>query len=272
MESLDIKNPFGGPVYHFDSCTSTMDEARRFNREVPNGTVVMAAMQTRGRGRFPGRAWAASAGKNLTFTLILRYDGFSSVPVAITLRSGIAVARAIEALEPVLAARLAVKWPNDVMLGNKKCAGLIAESDGNTVLLGIGVNVAEDFGGTSGSAGTKMPGAASIAGELAALDKAAALVYAEAPHRVPILLEKTLSSLFDTLSSGFDDAWRGELENRLYLKGQTVSFVTGAADAPRTVAGTLAGINQSGALLLIPVGKTEAEAFAAGEITSATGG
>ena len=262
MEPLGIKNPFGGPVYRVDSCTSTMDEARRLCGEAPHGTAVMAALQTKGRGRFPARAWAASAGKNLTFTLILRYDGFSSVPAAITLRSGIAVARAIEALAPVLASRTAVKWPNDVMLGNKKCAGMIAESDGGTVLLGIGVNVAEDFGG----AGAEALNAVSIAGELSALDAAAAAAYTEAPHRIPLLLEKTLFALFDTLSAGFDRLWREEFEKRLYMKGQTVSFVTGTADAPRTVAGALAGIDSDGALLIIPSGKTEAEAFAAGEV------
>lgn len=266
MELLGIKNPFGGPVYRVDSCTSTMDEARRLCGEAPHGTAVMAALQTKGRGRFPSRAWTASAGKNLTFTLILRYDGFSSVPAAITLRSGIAVARAIEALEPALASRVAVKWPNDVMLGNKKCAGLIAESDGSTVLLGIGVNVAEDFE----KAGAEAPNAVSIASELYALDTTAAAAYAEAPHRVPLLLEKILFALFDTLSAGFDRLWREEFEKRLYLKGRMISFVAGiaagSAAAPRTVTGTLTGIDSDGAILVIPAGKTEAEAFAAGEV------
>ncbi|MDR2445636.1 MAG: biotin--[acetyl-CoA-carboxylase] ligase [Spirochaetaceae bacterium] len=262
MELLDIKNPFGGPVYHVDSCTSTMDEARRLCGEAPHGTIVMADLQTRGRGRFPSRTWTASAGKNLTFTLILRYDGFLSVPAAITLRSGIAVARAIEALEPVLALRTAVKWPNDVMLGSKKCAGLIAESDGRTVLLGIGVNVAENFGRDGATA----PNAVSIMDELSTLDTAAAAAYAEASHRVPLLLEKTLFALFYTLSADFDGLWREEFEKRLYMKGKTVSFVSGTVAAPCTVAGTLAGIDSGGALLVIPNGKTEAEAFAAGEV------
>ncbi|MDR2344275.1 MAG: biotin--[acetyl-CoA-carboxylase] ligase [Spirochaetaceae bacterium] len=265
MKLTDIENPFGGAVYYFDSCTSTMDEARRLAGEVPHGTVVVAALQTGGRGRFSSRRWAGTAGKNLTFTLILRYAGFSSVPGAVTLRSGIAVARAIEALEPVLAARIAVKWPNDVMLGDKKCAGIIAESDGSMVLIGIGVNVAEDFGVTSRK---EAPDAVSIVSALAELDGAAAGSYAEAPHRIPFILEKVLFSLANTLSSGFDDAWREEFEKRLYLKGRTVRFVAGNTAVPRTVTGTLAGISAGGEIILIPDGKTEAEAFAAGEITS----
>jgi biotin-(acetyl-CoA carboxylase) ligase len=148
------------------------------------------------------------------------------------------------------------------MLGYKKCAGLIAESDGSTVLLGIGVNVAEDFGG----AGAEAPNAVSIVEELSKLEKAAAAEYAEAPHRVPLLLEKTLFALFYTLSADFDGLWREEFEKRLYLKGQTVSFVSGTAATPRTVAGTITGIDSGGALLVIPTGKTVAEAFAAGEV------
>jgi BirA family biotin operon repressor/biotin-[acetyl-CoA-carboxylase] ligase len=262
LKLLDIKNPFGGPVYYFDSCTSTMDEARRLSEESPAGTVAAAALQTHGRGRFPSRPWTASAGKNLIFTLILRYEGFQSVPAAITLRSGIAVAQAIEALEPVLAPRIALKWPNDVMLGGKKCAGLIAESDGSVVLIGIGVNVAESFRGQAGKA---VPNAVSIAEALGALDESAADAYREAPHRVPLLLEKVLYALSDTLSSRFDGLWQEEFERSLYLKGQTVSFLTGAAEASRTVTGILIGINSGGELLVIPDGKTEAEIFAAGE-------
>jgi BirA family biotin operon repressor/biotin-[acetyl-CoA-carboxylase] ligase len=242
-----------------------MDEARRLVREAPHGTLVVADMQTNGRGRFSSRSWVASAGKNLTFTLILRYTRFSSVPAAITLRSGIAVARTIEELEPVLMPGISVKWPNDVMLGDKKCAGLIAESDGSAVLLGIGVNVAEDF---DGAARTEAPNAVSIASALAALDRAAAMAYAEAPYRIPLILEKTLSSLFDALSPAFDGAWHEEFEKRLYMKGRTVRFTAGSAAAPRAVEGTLAGINAEGGLLIIPDGKTEAEAFSAGEITS----
>ncbi|MDR3356694.1 MAG: biotin--[acetyl-CoA-carboxylase] ligase [Spirochaetaceae bacterium] len=265
MKPAGLENPFGGEFLYFDSCVSTMDEARRLSAGASHGTVVMAGLQSGGRGRFPSRSWVASAGKNLTFTLILRYSGFSSVPVALTLRCGIAVARAIEALEPLLSPLVAVKWPNDVMLGDKKCAGLLAEYDGSVVLLGIGVNVAEDFGGAGR---TDAPlNAVSIAGALAALDEAAGADCKDAPHSIQRLLEKVLAELFVTLSPDFDCLWRAELEKRLYMKGRSVRFVTGAAAAPRTVSGMLAGIGAGGELLVIPAGKHEVEAFAAGEIS-----
>jgi BirA family biotin operon repressor/biotin-[acetyl-CoA-carboxylase] ligase len=237
-----------------------MDEARRFTEEeAPHGTALMAGLQTKGRGRYATRAWTASAGKNLTFTLILRYSGFSKIPAAITLRSGLAVAQAVSKLEPALAPELTVKWPNDVMLGHKKCAGIVTESDGKVVLTGIGVNVAEEFNGTALNA-------ASIAGELALLNKNAALAYAEAPHRMPLLLEKILFSLFTVLSHDFDDLWQQELEKMLYLKGMSVNFDSGGAESPRVVTGSLAGIASDGSVLIIPEGKIEACAFAAGEL------
>jgi BirA family biotin operon repressor/biotin-[acetyl-CoA-carboxylase] ligase len=272
MKQLDIQNPFGEPVYYIDSCASTMDEARRLAESgARHGTAVMAGLQTRGRGRRETRRWTASAGKNLTFTLILRYPDFSRIPAAITLRAGIAVAYAIEAEAPVLREAAAVKWPNDVMLNGKKCAGIIAESDSRAVMLGIGVNIMENF--------EDMPltGAAyqatSIAVELAEFDAGSAAAYAETPDKIPRFLEKVLFSLFHTLSSGFDASWRQEFENRLYMKGRIARFAAGGIPAdkncpPRIVTGTIAGIDADGSILILSEGAETPEAFAAGELTS----
>jgi BirA family biotin operon repressor/biotin-[acetyl-CoA-carboxylase] ligase len=261
MKQVDEVNPFGAPVYYIDVCTSTMDEARSLAAAgAPYGTVVRADFQTKGRGRFPERQWTASPGKNVSFTLILKYPDFSSIPAAITLRAGLAAARAIESMEPVLAAFLAVKWPNDVMLDNKKCAGIITESDGRTVLIGIGVNIAE----------TDLPdNAVSIASALAKLKPERAAPYMEAPHRVPFTVERILYALFDTLSPGFDSLWREELEQRLYMKGRTMRFTTGIGIQPEdALEGVVSGIDPSGSLLLIPADKTLPRVFAAGELSA----
>jgi BirA family biotin operon repressor/biotin-[acetyl-CoA-carboxylase] ligase len=272
MKQLDIQNPFGGPVHYIDSCESTMDDARRLAESgARHGTAVMAGLQTRGRGRRETRRWTASAGKNLTFTLILRYHDFSRIPAAITLRAGIAVARAIEAEAPALREAVAVKWPNDVMLNGKKCAGIIAESDSSAVMLGIGVNIMENF--------KDMPlaGAAyqatSIAVELAEFDAEAAATYAETPDKIPRFLEKVLFSLFHTLSSGFDESWRQEFENRLYMRGRIARFAAGGVPAdkncpPRLVTGTIAGIDPGGSILILSEGAETPEAFSTGELTS----
>ncbi|MDR2660357.1 MAG: biotin--[acetyl-CoA-carboxylase] ligase [Spirochaetaceae bacterium] len=272
MERLNIQNPFGQPVYYVETCSSTMDEARRLAEEgARHGTAVMAGLQTNGRGRRETRKWTASAGKNLTFTLILRYPDFSHIPTAITLRSGLAAARAAADFEPALAPKIAVKWPNDVMLGDKKCAGILAESNGSVVLIGIGVNVTEDFSGAP-LAGAAYE-AASIAGELALLNVKSAHDYTKAADNIALLLEKVLDSLSYTLSPAFDGVWRQELERILYMKGQTVRFspggVTDAACRTRLVTGRLTGIDADGSILIIPEGKTSPESFAAGELPSA---
>jgi BirA family biotin operon repressor/biotin-[acetyl-CoA-carboxylase] ligase len=267
LKRLNIENPFGAPVYYLDSCESTMDEARRLSAEgASGGTVVAAGLQTSGRGRYPSRSWLSSAGKNLMFTLILRYPDFSSVPPAITLRLGLAVARAIADLEPALVPALAVKWPNDVMLDNRKCAGILTESSGGEVLAGIGVNVAERFD-SNGPA----PNAGSIAAALSAADADRAALYAAPPHRIPLLLERILLSTRAALSSGFDGVWRNEIEGLLYMKGRNVRFAAGAAieaadEGGRIVNGVISGIRADGALLIIPDGETAPEAFMTGEL------
>jgi BirA family biotin operon repressor/biotin-[acetyl-CoA-carboxylase] ligase len=266
FDLLDIANPFGAPVYRLASCTSTMDEARRLAAEgAPGGTAIAADEQKNGRGRYPERAWLSSAGKNLTFTLILRYPDFSSVPAAVTLRLGLAVARAIADLESALVPAIAVKWPNDVMLGSRKCAGILAESSGSVVLAGIGVNVAERFDSPASAA-------CSIASELAAVNGDRAAFYAAPPHGIPLLLERILLSAHSVLSSGYDCLWRNELEGLLYMKGKNVRFAAGAAAQPadggggRIVNGVISGIRADGALLIVPAGETLPEAFTTGEL------
>ena len=124
---------------------STSDEAKSLAAGgAPAGTLVWARVQSAGRGR-QGRAWISPAG-NLYASLILR----PAVPVAVAAQLGfvaaLAVGEACLALAPEAA--IAFKWPNDVLLGGKKLAGLLLESrstaDGalDWLVLGMGVNLA----------------------------------------------------------------------------------------------------------------------------------
>jgi BirA family biotin operon repressor/biotin-[acetyl-CoA-carboxylase] ligase len=233
-----------------------MDEARKLAEGgAAHGTAVAAGLQTRGRGR-ESRVWTSAAGKNLTFSLILRY-GEGGVPRGLTLRAGLAAARVAAAIDPAL--EVAVKWPNDVMLGDGKCAGLLAESDGRTVLLGVGLNVRQAPG--------EMPRAVSIEGRLRELNSSSIPpLFADDARVIPLLLESVLLSLSETLAPAFDSAWHGELEKMLYMKGWLVRFAAGGALKPRIVRGTIAGIREDGALLVLPAGESAPQAFAAGEI------
>lgn len=105
------------------------------------GQVLVAEGQTAGRGRM-GRSWTSVPGASLTFSVLLRP---SSVPPArrgwLPLLTGVAVA---SALRSAVAVPAMLKWPNDVLVGGRKLAGILAEQspDGSTVVVGVGLNVA----------------------------------------------------------------------------------------------------------------------------------
>jgi BirA family biotin operon repressor/biotin-[acetyl-CoA-carboxylase] ligase len=102
------------------------------------GTVLIAEAQTAGRGRM-GRSWVSPPGAALMFSVLLRP---ATVPPArrgwIPLLAGVAVASAL-ATTAGLDARL--KWPNDVLVGDRKLAGILAEQAAGAIVVGVGVNV-----------------------------------------------------------------------------------------------------------------------------------
>ena len=134
---------FGRPRRHLRRCDSTNTAARELAAAgAPSGTVVTADEQSAGRGRL-GRSWVAPAGKALLYSAILTplERRHRLLPLAVPL----AVCEAIEAVAPVAAA---IKWPNDVWIGDRKCAGVLIEArpqDGWAVI-GVGVNVAIEPG------------------------------------------------------------------------------------------------------------------------------
>jgi BirA family biotin operon repressor/biotin-[acetyl-CoA-carboxylase] ligase len=103
------------------------------------GQVLAAESQVAGRGRM-GRSWVSEPGASLTFSVLLRPV---SVPAArrgwLPLLTGVAVACAVRDVSGVAAA---LKWPNDVLAGSRKLAGILAEQSGDAVVIGIGLNVA----------------------------------------------------------------------------------------------------------------------------------
>jgi biotin-[acetyl-CoA-carboxylase] ligase BirA-like protein len=104
----------------------------------PEGTVLAAESQTAGRGRL-GRRWVSPPRAALTFSVLLRPR---RVPAAskgwVPLLAGVAVAAALRA-ETALDACL--KWPNDVLVGGAKVAGILAEQSGDAIVVGAGINV-----------------------------------------------------------------------------------------------------------------------------------
>lgn len=112
----------------------------------PEGLVVVAATQTAGRGR-QGRTWESPPGGGLWFTVLVRPG---EVPVArfgwLPLLAGVALTEAVkdalaEAAKERTANGAGLKWPNDLLIGEAKCAGILAEATGTGgVAVGIGLN------------------------------------------------------------------------------------------------------------------------------------
>jgi BirA family biotin operon repressor/biotin-[acetyl-CoA-carboxylase] ligase len=250
MKFLKIKNPFDAPVYHEETTGSTMNISRRLASEgAESGTVIAADFQEAGRGRIQGRFWRMEKEKNLPFTVMLRYSRIEDIPAALTLRTGLAVTLAIEDFAPVLRAKVLVKWPNDIIIGGKKAAGILCEGDG-TVHIGIGINFAQkDFP-------TELREKATSIALSAGSDFS--------PEQRFVLLEKILSRLYEELNGAKD--WKGRLEQRLYKKDEQVVFIEGAAGSGKEVRGRLTGIGEGGELLIVPQGEGEARAFITGEL------
>ena len=132
----------GDPCRYVESTESTNDLALAWAKEgAPHGAIVVADHQTAGRGR-RGRTWHAPAGSALLFTLILRPRLDVGRLGLLTTALGIAGARAMSAL----GAQATIKWPNDVVVSDRKIAGILVETrlsgaDIDVAAAGVGLNV-----------------------------------------------------------------------------------------------------------------------------------
>jgi BirA family transcriptional regulator, biotin operon repressor / biotin---[acetyl-CoA-carboxylase] ligase len=140
---------FGLPGVVFDEIDSTNAEAMRRAVAGERGPLWIAARrQTRGRGR-SGRYWSSEPG-NLYASLLITLECQAGVAQQLSLVAGVAVIDAIRAAAGGLGKPegLRLKWPNDVLIGRAKCAGILPESltgsirPGLTAIIGVGVNLA----------------------------------------------------------------------------------------------------------------------------------
>ena len=128
----------GRPVHWHRVIDSTMIEASRLAAAgCQSGTIVGAEEQTAGQGRY-GRTWHSEPGSGLYVSIILRNRfGPSTLPL-VTLALGLAAGEAI-----LRATDLAcdLRWPNDLLIQSRKCAGILTQLEGSAIIAGIGVNV-----------------------------------------------------------------------------------------------------------------------------------
>ncbi len=132
----------GQTLHWFEEVGSTNDVAKKLADEgAAHGEVVVAESQTAGRGR-RGRAWASPPGRNLYLSVVLRPELPPSRAAELTLLASVAVCQAVRQA----GVSAGIKWPNDLVCGGRKLAGILTELAADPdrvqwIVLGIGVNV-----------------------------------------------------------------------------------------------------------------------------------
>jgi BirA family biotin operon repressor/biotin-[acetyl-CoA-carboxylase] ligase len=222
----------GVPLHVLDETTSTNDEAKRAAKlGAPHGSTWVAEAQSAGRGR-QGRPWISPRGENLLFSVLARVTCPPARLPQLALVAGLAVQHAAE---KALGAAPKIKWPNDVVVDDKKLAGVLVESilSGSrveAVVIGVGLNVhTRDFppeiaerATSLALLGARAPDRAEIlADALAALDRDLELVAARGLG----LVHARLAAL-DALNGRDVRGERGEgraegidVEGRLVVRG-----------------------------------------------------
>jgi BirA family biotin operon repressor/biotin-[acetyl-CoA-carboxylase] ligase len=187
----------------------------------PAGLVVVADEQTAGRGRL-GRSWEAAPGSSLLVSVLLRGVG---EPGRAVMAGGVALAAAVDDVAGVEAG---LKWPNDLVVGDRKLAGLLAEAEGDALVVGAGCNV--NWG--------------SFPAELAATATACNLEAGRAVDR-DALLDAFLDRFADALARGA--AVVDDYRARLGTVGRTVRVAQVRGD---DLVGTAEAVTDDGALVV----------------------
>ncbi len=235
-------NPLGGPVLHLDVVGSTNDVARELAASgAPEGTVVLAEEQTAGRGR-QGRSWTTPRGRALTLSIIVRAgaEQLGLLPLA----APVAVCEGCELVAPV---ECAVKWPNDIWIGERKAAGILIEArpQERWAVVGIGINVET----TEEELGADLR------------DTATSLRVATGER---VSREAVLNGLLDRLAGWLSaDPGRllGAYRERDALYGREITWTTGAERGE----GEARGVDEEGNLVVFTAGG-EQVTLSAGEV------
>jgi len=133
----------GNEIVYFDKTESTNKTAKELAKKgAEEGTIVIAAEQTKGRGRLD-RKWVSAPDKNILMSLLLRPELPPSKAFQLTMMTSVAV---VKAIKKETGLNTLIKWPNDIYYNNKKLAGILTELNSDRkgikyAIIGIGLNV-----------------------------------------------------------------------------------------------------------------------------------
>lgn len=235
---LNLKTSFIAKNYKFlNSADSTNNLLMKLpDNEAVRGTVFATDTQTSGRGRLD-HEWFSPAGKNLYFSVLLRPKVSPYSAAQLPLVTASAILRALHIISPNLEAK--VKWPNDILVNNRKIAGVLCEMDSDMdavhrVVIGIGINVNLNKNDLPKSL---RPIATSIKEETGTTVNR------------PRLLAAILNSLEECYDLWMNKGLKpllAEIEKKSVLTEKKVTLITQAAE----ISGTVTGIAENGMLVL----------------------
>lgn len=206
--------------------------------DIPEGYWLLAKRQTSGRGR-GGRAWEG-AGDNLQASTVIKLNSGDQPPQTLSLAVGLAVYQHVcSALPEMHRNKVALKWPNDVLIDQAKVAGILLERHDDAVVAGMGIN---------------MHSAPTIEGRKTTFLSQWNSRYEAAPeHAVKYLAQKFANEV---------DLWRGESNEQTILRWRAAAHPVGTKlsvhdHEGKAITGEFAGLDPDGALRLrLPDGET----------------
>jgi BirA family biotin operon repressor/biotin-[acetyl-CoA-carboxylase] ligase len=226
----------GRDIRVFQETTSTNDVIERLARDnVPEGVVVFAESQSKGRGRL-GRKWISPTRKGLWFSILLRPKLQPQETTQLTVAAATGLRRAIETTTGLKAK---IKWPNDILINEKKSAGILTELSAELdrvkhIILGIGVDV--------------NLGAGDFPAELRKIATSLKIETGRAVSRADLAVQilRELDHDYARVCSGQFEAVSNEWEEQCETLGHPVTIQIGE----RRVHGRAESLDDDGALLL----------------------
>ncbi|MBO8130250.1 MAG: biotin--[acetyl-CoA-carboxylase] ligase [Candidatus Marinimicrobia bacterium] len=249
--NLKLKTKIIKPyIIHFQTIDSTNTYLLN-NNHLENGTVVLADYQTSGRGR-RGRKWESNPEESLLFSILLLKHPVNINLMGFTFASAVGVAKGL--IKVLKNQKISLKWPNDVLLNDKKVCGILVESrttgnNLNKVVIGIGININQPRNFFTGNRrfGTSI------------------LIETEKIHERIIILKGVLKELDRQLRSLFNsglkytiDEWKKYCDHL----GKTISI----NDGHKSLTGILENIENDGAIVL-KFNNGEKKRFISGDVT-----
>jgi BirA family biotin operon repressor/biotin-[acetyl-CoA-carboxylase] ligase len=224
---------FGSNVRYYPVTGSTNVEAHTLARGgAPEGTLVLAEEQTAGRGR-RGRSWVAPAGSSLLFSLLFRPGLPPDRAQYLTMLCSLAI---LDAVTPLTGTPIQLKWPNDLVSGTRKLAGILTEVSAagsrlDYVIVGIGLNV------------NWRP---ETAPELQDIATGLSLLAGHSLDRLPLLVDilRGVEARYRRLQAG--ESPQLEWARRLATLGKPVTVQTATGD----VSGFAESVDETGALIV----------------------